>query len=759
LTGSCIDPTTHRGETAAGDTARRDERHSEPQPDSQILRGGAQVFWVNIVVGGLFAGAIYALYGLGITLIYKSTRVPNFAHGAVGAVGAYVFYKTWDGSHKAIHIHHARFQIPWTSLSWHPTYPSLPLPLALLLALAVTALLGLAIDRYVMRHLVGAPTIGLIVATVGLLILIVDMAIDVFNQFAETVPPVVHEGFHNWGGVRFGNDDVVIAVVSVAIAVFFSWFFRYTNLGIAIRATADSREVARLLGINAAAVSAFAWAVGSMLACVAGILIINRSAGQLGFITLILLILPGFTAAMFGGFTSMVGTFLGGLVLGVVEAVFVGIHWPAGTLRDMFSAAGAPTFVSFVVVIAVLMTRPKFIFKGVRVDEESGAGFGRSSSGLALEDITRRWLDKRNYLQLFLADWQLGRWLLGFAALAAVLLIPIFTVPYWSGVLGDAVFYGLIALSLVVLIGWTGQLNLCPLAFAGVGAWTAAILSTSAHLPFWVVMPCCGLVAVPFALLIGIPALRLRGFFLALATMAFAFAAEQWLFTQSFLSNRNQISPILGRGDLNQPAYYLILFTAAMVLIGLRNLQTTKVVRAFRAIRDSENTAVAMGIDPVRYKLLAFAVSGAIAGLAGGGAGYLHIKIQAQNFTFLGSLSLLVYTVIAGIALLGGAVLMPIGAWILPTLIIPATAEVNNGPYILGAFLAVRTVIDYPNGIAGFWTRFLRPFHASERVAWASADKEGAPAPPAAEAAATQDDAAEFERALRGAEEAVGADA
>jgi branched-chain amino acid transport system permease protein len=717
------------------------------------------VFWVNVVVGGLFAGAIYALYGLGITLIYKSTRVPNFAHGAVGAVGAYVFFKTWDGAHNAIHIHQARFAIPWSGLSYHLTYPSLPLPLSLLLALGVTALIGLAIDRYVMRHLVGAPTIGLIVATVGLLILIVDLAIDVFNQFAEQVPPVVHEGFHKVAGVRFANDDIVIVVVSVVIAAFFTWFFRYTNLGIAIRATADSREVARLLGINAARVSAFSWSAGSMLACIAAILIINRSAGQLGFIILILLILPGFTAAMFGGFTSMLGTFLGGLVLGVVEAVFVAIHWPAGTLRDMFSAAGAPTFVSFVVVIAVLMTRPKFIFKGVRVDEDSGVGFGRSRSGLSYEDIGRRFLDKRNYLQLLLADWQLGRWLLGFAALAAVLLIPIFTVPYWSGVLGDAVFYSLIAVSLVVLIGWTGQLNLCPLAFAGVGAWTAAILSSSAHLPFWLVMPCCGLVAIPFALLIGLPALRLRGFFLALATMAFAFAAEQWLFTQSFLSNRNQVSPILGRGDLNQPAYYLLLFTAAMVFLALRNLQGTKVARAFRAIRDSETTAVAMGIDPVRYKLLAFAVSGAIAGLAGGGAGYLHIKIQAQNFTFLGSLSLLVYTVIAGITLLGGAMLMPIGAWIIPTLIIPSTAEVNNGPFILGAFLAIRTVIDYPNGVAGFWARFLRPFHGSERVAWASAEQEGAPAPPAAEAAATQDEAVEFERALHGAEEAVKIDA
>jgi branched-chain amino acid transport system permease protein len=386
-------------------------------------------------------------------------------------------------------------------------------------------------------------------------------------------------------------------------------------------------------------------------------------------------------------------------------------------------------------------------------------GFGRSQSGLQLEDIVRRTLDRRNYLGLLLKDWLVGRWLLGFGILAGLLAIPVFTVPYWSGILGDAIFYSLIALSLVVLIGWTGQINLAPLAFAGVGAWTAAILSTSAHLPFWVVIPLTGLVAVPFALLIGIPALRLRGFFLALATMAFAFAAEQWLFTQSFLTNRNQISPILGRGDLNQPAFYMSLFVAGLVLLGLRNLNRTRVTRAFRAIRDSETTAVAMGIDPVRYKLLAFAVSGGIAGLAGGCAGYLHIKIVAQNFTFLGSLSLLVYTVIAGIGLLAGAILMPIGAWIIPSLLIPPTANINNGPYIIGAFVAVRTVLDYPNGVAAFWARVLRPFHLSERVAWASAEEGEGAAPAAAEAGATQDDAKEFERALKGVEAAVGADA
>jgi branched-chain amino acid transport system permease protein len=711
-----------------------------------------RVFWPNIVVGGLAAGAIYALYGLGITLIYKSTRVPNFAQGAVGAIGAYVFYKSWSGSRHAVHIKNLHFQVTWTHLDWNPTLPALPMPLALLLALAVTAGLGLLMERWVMRKLVGAPTIGLIVATVALLILITDLAVDVFNQFAETVPPVVKEGFHNVGGIRFANDDVVIAVVAVALAIGFSLFFRYTTLGIAIRATADSREVSRLLGINANAVAGFAWAMGSMLACVAGILIVSRSSGQLGFLVLLFLILPGFTAAMFGGFTSMVGTFLGGLALGVTQNVFVNIHWPTQTMRDMFSAAGAPTFVSFVVVIVVLMTRPKFIFKGVRVDEDSGVGFARTQSGLQLEDIVRRAMDRRGTLPVILEDWKLGRWLLGAMTMAALLAIPVYAVPYWSGVLGDGVFYGLIALSLIVLIGWTGQINLAPLAFAGVGAWTAAILSTQAHLPFFVVMPLTGLVAVPVAVIVGVPALRLRGFFLALATLAFAFAAEQWLFTQSFLSNRNQITPIAHRGDLVQPAYYMALFTALAIVAGLYNLNKSRVARAFRAIRDSETTAVAMGIDPVKYKLLAFALSGFIAGIAGGCAGYLHIKIQAANFSFFGSLQFLVFTVIAGIGLLAGGLIMPIIGWIGPTLLLPHASNINNGPAIIAAIGGIRTVIDYPNGLAAFYTRVLRRFDPSERVAWASAEAEGGVAPPpsAAAAAGTDEDlvhAAEVVRA------------
>jgi len=710
------------------------------------------MYWAQLVTAGLFIGAVYALYGLGITMVYKATRVPNFAHGAIGTVGAFVFYKTWEGSQPKLQIKHLHFQIPFADSDawwshWDPVTPRLPLLASLVLAIAVSALLGMLIEKLFMRHLVGAPIIGNVVATIGLFILITGLAIDFFNQQSETVPPIISEKRYEVGGIPFFNSDILVAVIALGLAIGLGAFFRYTSLGIAIRATADSRETARLLGINANRVAQFSWAAGSAMATLSAVLIISRGNGNLDFTALTLLILPGFAAAMFGGFISLVGTFFGGLTLGVAEAVFVGIRWPDGFLREIFSSAGVPQFVSFMVVIIVLMTRPKFIFKGVRVDEDSGVGFGRASSGMQPEDFFRRGLDRRNALGLLLKDWKTGRWALGGMVAVAMLAIPIFTVSYWSTVLGAAVFYALIALSIVVLTGWTGQISLAALAFAGAGAYGSALLSTSLHLPFFIVMPLCGLIGIPLAVLIGVPALRLRGFFLALATLAFMVACESWLFTQPALTERNDVDPGPLRLDISQPRYYMSLFFAVLVFLAVKNLGKTRVARAFHAIRDSENTAISMGIDPVKYKLLAFALSGFIAGIAGGSFGYMNLKVVAGSFTFFLSLSFIAFTVIAGLGLQSGAALVPLLFVIIPVITARTTTGTNQALFILSGYLAVRATIDYPNGIAAFWSRLLRPFSNSERVAWTTDGSPGGPAPEAAAASADTDEPELFEQA------------
>lgn len=707
------------------------------------------MYWAQLFVAGLFIGAVYALYGLGITMVYKATRVPNFAHGAIGTVGAFVFYKTWEGSQPRLQIKHLHLQVPFVpDVHWDPTPPRLPLFASLLLAIGVSILLGIFIERFFMRYLVGAPTIGLIVATIGLFIFITGLAIDFFNQQSEQVPPIIGEHRYDLAGFHFFNSDVLVVTIALALAVLFGAFFRFSNLGIAIRATADSRETARLLGINANRVAQFSWAVGSALATLSAILIISRGNGNLDFTALTLLILPGFAAAMFGGFISLVGTFLGGLTLGVAEALFVGYHWPEGILKDIFSSAGLPQFVSFLVVIIVLMTRPKFIFKGVRVDEDSGVGFGRFVTGLQPEDRVRRALDRRGALMLLLRDWTSGRWVLGGMVTIAVLAVPVFTVSYWSTVLGACVFYGLIALSIVVLTGWTGQISLAALAFAGAGAFGTALLSGIAHLPPYVVMPLSGLIGVPLAVLIGVPALRLRGFFLALATLAFMVACESWLFTQPALTERNDVRRMFLRTDLSQPSFYMSLFFAVLVFLGVRNLGKTRIARAFHAIRDSENTAVSMGIDPVKYKLLAFALSGFIAGIAGGSFGYMNLKVVSGAFTFFLSLTFITFTVIAGISLQAGAGIVPLLFVIIPTITARTTTGTNQSLFILSGWLAVRATIDYPNGVAAFWSRLLRPFSPSERVAWTTDETDGTAAPEAALASAETDETELYEHAV-----------
>jgi branched-chain amino acid transport system permease protein len=276
----------------------------------------------------------------------------------------------------------------------------------------------------------------------------------------------------------------------------------------------------------------------------------------------------------------------------------------------------------------------------------------------------------------------------------------------------------------VVLTGWTGQISLAALAFAGAGAFGSALLSTQAHLPFWVVMPLSGLIGVPFAVLVGVPALRLRGFFLALATLAFMVAAESWLFTQSFLGTRNDVTRGVLRDDLSQPAYYVSIFFAGLVFVAVRNLGKTRVARAFHAIRDSENTAVSMGIDPVRYKLLAFALSGFIAGIAGGSFAYMNVRITPASFTFFLSLSFITYAVIAGVALQAGAFFVPVLFVLIPALTANPIDAVSQGQFILAGFLAIYTVSNNPNGLASFYSRMLRRFDPGERVAWASADQD-----------------------------------
>jgi branched-chain amino acid transport system permease protein len=294
----------------------------------------------------------------------------------------------------------------------------------------------------------------------------------------------------------------------------------------------------------------------------------------------------------------------------------------------------------------------------------------------------------------------------------------VFTVSYWSTVLAFGVIGSLTAASIVVLTGWTGQIGLAPLTFVGVGAFATAVMTDAwSWLPAPLVIPLAGLVTIPFAVLVGLPALRLRGFFFALATLTFAFAGQGWLFVQPSLAEKQVDRGVFGE-RYTQPIFYTALGIAVLVFLALRNLQRTRVARTFFAIRDSETTAQVMGIDPVRYKLLAFGVSGFVAGVAGALNGFLNPDVQAVAFGLQFSLAAVLSAVVSGVGLLFGAVLSGFLFSVLPQLAATPTEGVNQAPVIVGGLLAISTIRDYPNGLASFLARLVRPFHPGERAAW-----------------------------------------
>jgi sulfate-transporting ATPase len=696
------------------------------------------VYYVNFVFIGIVVGSIYALYGLGLTVVYKATRVPNFAQGAIGTTVAFVFYKLWGGSgvRLAVRQHSGfYFQIPflgshsWAHFAFQP--PAMPAWLAFVFSMAVAAALGLIVAR-IMRPFARATTVSLMIVSFGILAVILGLAYNTFSGYQTNVHPLIpidQHSTHIFHGFNFNNEQLMIIAATLVLGVAVAAFFRYTHLGVAIRAVADDRQVSQLLGINADTVSNVSWILGSMLAGIAGILITPLVGLDLGVLTN--LIVFGFVASLFGGFRSLIGTLGGGLILGVVEQLVIAS--PIGKL------SGLPPLqdvVAFLVLVVLLMLRPKWIFSGIRVDEESGVGgAGVTFGGKApAEDRLRAWLRKGPALWLILQDWKTARWVLGAGGMAAMMTIPIFTTGYWSTVLASGIIFALVGLSLVILTGWAGQVSLAQYAFVGVGAYTAAILQGTAHLPFWLVVPLTILVSVPFSLLIGIPSLRLRGFFLALVTLAFAVAVDTNLFLSSALENHNSILGSTAGSTAHRPfsftseVFYMGLAVALACFFVAYNLRRSRTARAFLAIRDSEPTAIAFGINPTAYKLLAFCMGGGVAAAAGAVFAYLYVNMDPTAFLFITGVTFVGYGIITGITELFGAVLVGFLFAVLPQITATPINGVNQTVQILNGVLLVLTVYQYPSGLAGFMKRLFRPDDETAQILHAG---EFSLAPPA----------------------------
>jgi branched-chain amino acid transport system permease protein len=565
---------------------------------------GSDVF--RALLQGTPPGTVYALVALGFVLTYKTSGVFNLAFGAQAYVSAVIFFKLHTG---------------W---GW-PVVPSV------LLAVPVAApLLGLLLERLVFRRLRTAPAVAKLVVTIGLTVALpnlVDLLLD-FTAVAGVTPVgVAPDGanvfYDPFGVYAFSRNELVAMAVALAAMAGLGALLRFSGIGLQMRAVVESPRMTELNGIAADRVSAFAWALSSLFAGVAGVLIAPRfntlAAGD--FFNLVVVAVA---AAAVGRLVSLPRAVAGGVGLGVFIAL-VNTFLPAWTqtlpwlrpLQDNLTPA-----LPFVVLFGVLVLVP-----GIRRTREAGdplAGVDPPPQAPPAAARSGRRVATR---------------LLGTAVLVAVAVV-VFTRAdrSWLFLVTQAAVLGTIYLSITVVTGFAGRISLCQGTFAAAGAFTAFQLADRFGLSVLVGMFAGALVAAALAALLSMPLRRLDGIWVAIATLAFAFFFDAVLVKLPWVSGSGSTlqgtrvpRPVIGPWDLRDDRLFLVLALVvfALTALAVSQIRTGTVGRTFQALRGSEVAAQSIGISPARACLSAFAISGFIAGLGGA-----LLAMQQQNVNY-----------------------------------------------------------------------------------------------------------------------------
>lgn len=280
----------------------------------------------QVLVLGLISGGIYALIAAGLVLVYKGSRVLNFAQAEIGTLS---LYAAW----------------------WVSTERGLPYIAGALATIGVATLIGLAFERFAVRPMIHAPRVTVAVATIGLLSLMLALEIQIFGPSPRVIPPPLEGLGVKIAGVVVSPTQMIAVVVVALIAAGLSAFLRFTDFGLGVQAAAQDPTAARLMGISQKRVSAFIWGTAAALSAIAGLLI-EPTIGVLAPGALAGLFIGGLTAALVGGLNSLPGAFVGGLVVGIVEAL---LKWQLVTV----GIPGITALGLLAVIVAMLLWRPQ----------------------------------------------------------------------------------------------------------------------------------------------------------------------------------------------------------------------------------------------------------------------------------------------------------------------------------------------------------------------------------------------------------------
>jgi len=655
--------------------------------------------------GGLVTGAVYALLAMGLVFIYKATRVPNFAYGALAALVAFFHYSLVNGRHIGVHFNALFIHVGVDATVRLPFWGAIPV------SLAFAALVGYLMERFVMRPFARAPMVTNIIITLALSVLFSALAQQWFGANDLIVPNgqaiFPRTSALSIGGVKMSWEQLGVIGLVLAFAAGLFFFFRFTETGLALRAVATDRDVASLQGVSVRRVSTIAWVFGSMAAGIAGVMLASLIVSSNPSLLFILSIW-GFAAAIIGGMISFPIAVGAGFAIGTLLEVMR--HYVSKA--DPTKFVGMPEFVTLGAVIVILALRPRWIFKGIR--EEQDSGVVSRASGVDLR--VGRFIDPVEMYRLVRAAfgqvipprvWRLIKLAVPVLLVAVALAFPLFPLPeFWTFPLNLTLIYLLVILSFVVVVGWLGQISLATGAFVAIGGAGAYIGANFLHLPFPLPIVTGILLSIPVSVLIGLPALRLRGLHLAIVTLLFGLVVERAVLPRFSAASVLQRPSFL---TSDRVLYYFFLACAAIAFAFAWRLSKTRMGRAFRAIRDSEVVASAYGIQPVRTKLTGFAISGGIGALGGAMLTYQLGSIQAQYGGVAFSITWLLQSVVAGITSILGPVIGAVAFGLFPEVSQGAVqaAHITFWEPIVASVLIIVIMAINPEGIASM-ARFLR---------------------------------------------------
>jgi sulfate-transporting ATPase len=555
---------------------------------------------IQFAILGLGIGAAYTLLAQGLLLVYRGSGVLNFSHAAMAMAGAYAFWQLRVDNGQSFAV-------------------------ALIAALLVTGVLGLLIYFLVMRPLARASSLARIIATLGLLTLMQGIANLIWGPLPKEVDSDLPTNLISLAGVHVGADRLILFGIALVLTLVLWYWSRSTTLGLAIRASAQNPRAAATLGWSPQLLGAVTWGIGGVLAGAAGVFIAPLAGIDTD--SMPMLIIPVFAAALVGRLGSFWWTLVGAMIIGIAQSE---------AARYVDNIQGFSDALPFIIILILLIVRNQGI--GSRTTEserQPPLGTGRIRLSLLVPAVV----------------------------IAIVLVLEVFSANL-DIALGVSFAWAIVLLSVVLLLGYTGQLSLAQFALGGIAALFAGRLVADAHLPFIaafvVAIVGTAIVGVVFAL----PALRARGINLAVVTVGLAVAVAGLVFTNATLTGGINGTPVgaqrlfgINLDTIAYPQRWTVLVIVVFALCGIvvANLRRGATGRRLIAVRTNERAASALGISVLHVKLYAFAVAAAVAAVGGIMLGFRNPTVLYSDFDPIQSILAVGYSFVGGVGYVPGA--------------------------------------------------------------------------------------------------------